>query len=1216
MTELESIQIGNYVSVIGGRCGVVRFIGETDFAQGEWFGIELDTPDGKNNGELNGRTYFECLPNHGVFIKSVLSRDTNLRPSSLDIRSNLVTASSRLQKLKEHRESSISSSLGSASFHSSPRIPSQLSSYKNNANTPDESVQKSHAKAERAAATSIQELERNEEKSNRLKELEETIVRMREQNAKEIRHLQQNHENTLEPLQTEREEQISQLQRMEVEIEQQKARIAKFSSEKQERTEEIAQTIAKSNASNRKLESLENKITELNEVIELISLEKETLEMDKEIAEERIDECLTEIEALKVANSLGADRTELSGSTLGHNTIQEMAEENRKLRAAIKALHERTSYEKNDLSKQLRHLQKEVTELVVFKDEVDGLREKQIKSASEVEELKELLDVANAYEGMVEQMTEKNLSLGDKVSELEATVNSLEALRELEEEMEHQHCEYEAELRNEIDSQRVMITDLRQTIASQEAALQDRDRSIQCFREVLTKTRAQVAELKTQLWTELDQNESLKGTTHHALNQTMTLRNWMTSARQYESKANKYKILAEGLQSENSFYKSILPEAILTERDWRILLARLFLERVCKKSNLLLQNLRRDLDSSSVENGPSEDALNSEETYRRLPIQLSLAKQLCFVTFTAKVYVFLLDCRQTTSELFCQIVDVSSTGVSRQLDNSLDDSLQAYTDGNVFSSASLSERLMVSLSEWINHSRVGDLPQCTGILKLRARKYACMLSLSTNTLASTLALIDCHISKSHDTQSDALRRTEQSLEDTALPKAITHSYEQVKSLQVLAQQLSRRIELDLNGSIEDLDGSLVDICDELDALEAYSGQLDATWVILQDKLTYELFQNGLVEELEGFFESSFNPMLESSKERLTSLVKSVCRGAFLDAFALKPESMEAVVTRLSHWETRAQEIRQLLTDSVGLRSTVKELNEALQASNTRMRDLDKLDSHLRVVNQKLESDILRLTDENTALNGKNAFLSNTLTKVQAQSDSALADAQKEKLALDLLIKDMQKQLQRSKEGGRMNIAKSKFSPAGEAEIERYITAIRHLRSEVRTAKAQLARERLSKLDPFTTKSKKKSQVDDESIQLLKKAESLSKEVWIDASLPRLVRLNDTRNPFKQLMADQLILRQTQNKIEKLSCQAAKHARAQNENSQIARAIECGEIAFGSKPSEIERPAVYIGRLMTMKKRPNETNFRDKPSETLQLHLNHGDYRRFVQLLAC
>lgn len=33
--------------LMGGKTGVVRFIGETHFAQGEWVGIELDQPEGK-----------------------------------------------------------------------------------------------------------------------------------------------------------------------------------------------------------------------------------------------------------------------------------------------------------------------------------------------------------------------------------------------------------------------------------------------------------------------------------------------------------------------------------------------------------------------------------------------------------------------------------------------------------------------------------------------------------------------------------------------------------------------------------------------------------------------------------------------------------------------------------------------------------------------------------------------------------------------------------------------------------------------------------------------------------------------------------------------------------------------------------------------------------------------------------------------------------------
>ncbi|KAH3682721.1 hypothetical protein WICPIJ_006311 [Wickerhamomyces pijperi] len=51
-------------------CGaIVRFKGETRFAPGLWIGLELRDPIGKNNGSVNGISYFDCEDNHGLFIK-------------------------------------------------------------------------------------------------------------------------------------------------------------------------------------------------------------------------------------------------------------------------------------------------------------------------------------------------------------------------------------------------------------------------------------------------------------------------------------------------------------------------------------------------------------------------------------------------------------------------------------------------------------------------------------------------------------------------------------------------------------------------------------------------------------------------------------------------------------------------------------------------------------------------------------------------------------------------------------------------------------------------------------------------------------------------------------------------------------------------------------------------------------------------------------------
>ena len=90
----------------GTHNGILRFLGPTEFAPGEWAGVELETPDGKNDGSVGGVSvrrgimwqcagivrlmvffksatvpstaafvlhaqYFTCPPLHGVFLKKV-----------------------------------------------------------------------------------------------------------------------------------------------------------------------------------------------------------------------------------------------------------------------------------------------------------------------------------------------------------------------------------------------------------------------------------------------------------------------------------------------------------------------------------------------------------------------------------------------------------------------------------------------------------------------------------------------------------------------------------------------------------------------------------------------------------------------------------------------------------------------------------------------------------------------------------------------------------------------------------------------------------------------------------------------------------------------------------------------------------------------------------------------------------------------------------------
>jgi hypothetical protein len=410
------LRIGARVLLSGGKQGVVSFIGETDFAEGEWVGIELDKPEGKHNGSLGGKQYFTCPANHGAFVKREkvghldvkCQRKANAfgeqqvrvmqEENSHNIRSPITSkrassASSRLQELRDIRTAATAVAASVPGIKRSlPSPPSQaFFSQRKSSLAPEPSAVQSHPEVKEITMEtpeSVLSSSRNENENdidenvvitsldNDRRKKDEDIGKLEEQflittNLSGEDETQAAYKICIDHQSQVNRDKQDKIKCFEHELLNQKSRFAKIMLSETKKNEEMALLTAKVSSSNRKIESLEARICEFEDIVEMMSLEKETLQMDKEIAQERVEECLIEIERLKNSNTF----SELSkGSSQGVVTLPEdVVKENCKLRVAIKVLHERASEEKCDLNKKIRQLQRETSELERLRVEIEEL---------------------------------------------------------------------------------------------------------------------------------------------------------------------------------------------------------------------------------------------------------------------------------------------------------------------------------------------------------------------------------------------------------------------------------------------------------------------------------------------------------------------------------------------------------------------------------------------------------------------------------------------------------------------------------------------------------------------------------------------------------------------------------------------------------------------------------------------------------------------------
>ncbi|XP_055985857.1 CAP-Gly domain-containing linker protein 4 [Sorex fumeus] len=107
------LKLGDRVVIAGQKVGTLRFCGTTEFASGQWAGVELDEPEGKNNGSVGKVQYFKCAPKYGIFAPlSKISKAKDRRKSTLHASSAKAVPLLRSQKVDvAHVTSKVNSGL-------------------------------------------------------------------------------------------------------------------------------------------------------------------------------------------------------------------------------------------------------------------------------------------------------------------------------------------------------------------------------------------------------------------------------------------------------------------------------------------------------------------------------------------------------------------------------------------------------------------------------------------------------------------------------------------------------------------------------------------------------------------------------------------------------------------------------------------------------------------------------------------------------------------------------------------------------------------------------------------------------------------------------------------------------------------------------------------------------------------------------------------------
>ncbi|KAG9313881.1 dynein associated protein-domain-containing protein [Chiua virens] len=334
----------------------------------------------------------------------------------------------------------------------------------------------------------------------------------------------------------------------------------------------------------------DNRGIDAQEQLEMAMLDKEVAEEKAELAEaevEEVKEKLAQMEVeLQVLKESGAPEGEGEANAKSSLAYIQLEKHNERLKEALIRLRDMSQQTEQEQRRHIAEMEKDITSIDDLQGQYETTLIKLSNAETQIEDLKAQLDDALGAEEMLVQLTERNLMLGEKIEEMRITIEDLEALKELNDELEENHIETEKALQEEIDSRDSQIREHLQRVSTLEDACQDLENTITQFRELVLQLQSELDYLRTQ--TQTAQHESATAASQTAAMMSLNLKLQSSAAK---NQAKTVELEVRKLEAKESkellgIVQPYLPQ-LYVESDGEATSCYLFFQRVGLKIDLI-----------------------------------------------------------------------------------------------------------------------------------------------------------------------------------------------------------------------------------------------------------------------------------------------------------------------------------------------------------------------------------------------------------------------------------------------------------------------------------------------------------------------------------------------------------------------------------------------------------------------------------------------------